>query len=158
VSLRFAPALLAATALAVAGCGGSSKTKTTTAPPASAHTAQATTATPASGGTASVNTGPVRGSLVGPNHSPTAGKLWPYTVKVSDPAGKPLSGTVDIEFLLSGQIVGRDKPPTHPLNHGTWHDLLTFPANSVGIPLTFQAVVHTPQGSITLDWPVNVKR
>jgi hypothetical protein len=100
----------------------------------------------------------VRGSLSGPDHTPTAGKGWPYTVKVTDAAGKPLPGTVDIQFVFSGQVVGRDKPPTHPLAHGMWHDVLTFPPQSVGLPLTFQAVVHTPQGSVTFNWPVKVKR
>ena len=112
----------------------------------------------AAGGTSNVTTGPVRGSLTAPDHTPIAGKGWPYTVKVSDPGGKPLDGTVDIEFLFAGQVVGRDPPPTHPLKNGSWHDVLTFPADAIGQPLTFRAVAHTSKGSISLDWPVNVKR
>jgi hypothetical protein len=37
------------------------------------------------------------------------------------------------------------------------HDTLKFPAAAAGMPLTFQAVVHTRLGSITLDWPVTVR-
>jgi hypothetical protein len=94
--------------------------------------------------------------LHGANHAPKAGKPWPYSVTVTDAAGHPLSGTVEIEFTFGGQVVGTDTPPTHPLTHGRWHDNLMFPARALGFPLTFQAVVHTGRGSITLDWPVTV--
>ena len=83
---------------------------------------------PANAGAAGdVTAGPVRGSLHALNHAPVAGKGWPYTVKVTDPAGKPIPGTVEIEFLFAGQVVGHDTPPTHPLRHGTWRSILTFP-------------------------------
>jgi hypothetical protein len=71
---------------------------------------------------------------------------------VSDAAGHPLSGTVEIEFV----VVGRDTPSSHPVANGRWRDTMTFPADAVGHPLTFRAVVHTRGGSITLDWPITV--
>jgi hypothetical protein len=83
---------------------------------------------------------------------------WSYSVRVTDAAGNPLSGTVDVEFVFGGQVVGRDTPPTHPVTNGRWHDTLKFPAAAVGMPLTFQTVVHTRLGSITLDWPITVKK
>jgi hypothetical protein len=144
-------------ALALAGCGGSSQPSSRASTTAAAR-ATSTPAAHAGGGGASVTAGPVRGVLTAPNHAPTAGKGWPYTVKVTDPNGKPLSGTVDVEFVFAGQIVGRDTPPTHPLTDGSWRDVLTFPAQAVGEPLTFQVVAHTRAGTITLDWPVDVKR
>jgi len=104
-----------------------------------------------------VTTGPVRGTLVAKDHAPRVGKLWRYEVRVTDAAGHPLNGTVDIEFLFGGQVVGHDTPPTHPIRNGRWHDNLTFPATAVGEPLTFQAVAHTTLGTITLDWPVRVR-
>jgi hypothetical protein len=100
----------------------------------------------------------VRASLVGANHKPIVGKDWPYSVHVTDASGKPLSGTVDIEFTFGGQVVGHDSPPTHPVKNGLWHDTLTFPAASAGQPLSLQAVVHTSTGSVTLGWPVTVKQ
>jgi hypothetical protein len=146
-------------ALVLAGCGGSkSKSTTTTSASHSATTPSTSASSQKSSGVASVTTGPVRGSLTGPNHAPTAGQGWPYSVKVMDAGGKPLSGMVDIEFLFGGQVVGRDTPPTHPVKNGTWHDVLTFPAQAIGEPLMLQAVVHTSAGTITLDWPVTVKR
>ncbi len=83
---------------------------------------------------------------------------WPCTIKVTDAAGRPLSGTVDVEFVFAGQVVGHDKPPTNRVENGVWHDVLTYPAESVGEPLALQAVVHTSQGTVKLDWPVSVKR
>jgi hypothetical protein len=100
----------------------------------------------------------VRASLSAPNHAPKAGKLWPYSVKVTDASGKPLTGTVDTEFLFGSQVVGHEDPATHPLKSGTLHDAVTWPAQAVGEPLALRVVVHTSQRTITLDWPVSVKR
>ena len=136
-------------------CGGSSSSTTTRTSATTQTTATGSAA--AQGGTSSVSTGPVRGALIGQNHAPRVGKLWPYSVHVTDAAGHPLNGTVDIEFVFGGQVVGRDTPPTHPVRDGRWHDKLTFPAPAVGQPLTFRAVVHTSLGTITLDWPVKVR-
>ena len=149
-----AASLLALT-VGLAACGGSSSSTTTRT---SATTNTTGTQTAASqGGTSSVTTGPVHGALIANDHAPRVGKLWPYSVHVTDAAGRPLNGTVDIEFVFAGQVVGRDTPPTHPVRHGLWHDKLTFPAPAVGEPLTFRAVVHTTLGTITLDWPVKVR-
>ena len=157
-----------ALAVTLAACGGGGKTKSsTTSTAAASHsaTAPATSSTapssPASsnaGGVASVTTGPVRASLHAPNHSPTAKKLWPYSVKVTDPSGKPLPGTVDTEFLFGSQVVGHEVPPTHPLKNGALRDAVTWPAQAVGEPLALRVVVHASQRTITLDWPVSVKR
>ncbi len=146
----------------VAACGGSSSTSATvqsvsTSTNASSPLATTTSAAPP-GGSASVTAGPVRGTLTAPNHAPTVGKPWPYSVKVTDATGKPLSGTVDIEFVFGGQVVGRDTPPTHPVKNGSWGDKIKFPADAAGQPLTFRAVVHTSRGSITLDWPITAQK
>jgi hypothetical protein len=110
-----------------------------------------------SGGGSTVSTGPVRGVLTGENHAPKVKQAWHYSVKVTDAAGHPLSGTVDIEFAFAGQVVGHDTPPTHAVRDGRWQEKLKFPAAAVGQPLALQAVVHTSLGSITLSWPVTVR-
>jgi hypothetical protein len=79
-------------------------------------------------------------------------------VRVTDASGHPLSGTVEIEFVFGGQVVGRDTPPTHPIKHGRWQDKLKFPPTAVGEPLTFRAVVHAQPGTVTLDWPITVRQ
>lgn len=103
-----------------------------------------------------MTSGPLRGSLSAANHAPIVNKSWAYSVKVTDAAGHPLSGTVDIEFVFGGQVVGHDTPPAHPVRNGAWSGTLTFPAAAIGEPISVQAVLHTSDGSITLDWPVSV--
>lgn len=144
--------VLAATVLAA--CGGSSK-KTP------AHKPTTTTPKPSSSvagkPTAAITTGPVRASLHAANHSPTAGKPWFYSVRVTNPSGHPLSGRVRVEFTFGGIVVGTDHPPVHPLRGGRWQEKLTFPQAALGHPLVFQVVVQTPAGSVTLGWPVQVR-
>jgi hypothetical protein len=150
--------LAALLSLAVAGCGAGSRP---TAPPthATASTVEAAPAPrpPVTGGRL-VSTGALRATLSGQNHTPTVNQPWRYAVTVSNAAGQPLSGTVAIEFLFAGQIVARDKPPTHPLANGLWQSTLKLPTTSVGYPLVMRAIAHTPAGSVTLNWPITVKR
>lgn len=89
---------------------------------------------------------------------PVAGKAWRYSVTATDSGGHPLNGTVDTRFVFGGQVVGRESPPTHLLRNGRLHDDVTFPAQATGIPLSFEVVVRTKPGSVTLDWPVRVRR
>jgi hypothetical protein len=144
-------------ALAIAACGGSSGTSSAThqqTPSAS----QTSTGTAPAGAGAIVSTGAVRASLAADNHAPRVGRPWHYTVKVTDAAGHPLWGTVDIEFAFAGQVVGHDTPPTHPVRNGHWQDNLKFPGAAIGQPLTLQALVHTRLGRVTLNWPVTVQK
>jgi hypothetical protein len=145
-------------ALGLAACGGGGTTTGSTTH-ATTTTRPATTTAPGQrGGKSSVTTGPVHGVLRADNHAPRVKRLWAYSVRVTDAAGRPLAGRVEIEFMFGGQVVGRDTPPTHPVKNGRWQDKLTFPPAAVGQPLTFRAVVHTRLGSITLDWPITVRR
>jgi hypothetical protein len=158
IGLRPAVGLAVAGAIAVAGCGGSSKSSSsgsgagtsTSATPQAAPAGSAGSA----GGKASVSTGPVHGVLRAPNHAPKIDKPWIFTVRVTDAAGHPLDGTLDVEFLFKGQVVGRDTPPTHTLKNGHWREKLKFPAPAVGQPLIFRVVAHTSRGTLVLDWPV----
>jgi hypothetical protein len=102
-------------------------------------------------------TKPIHATLVGANHHPKAGKLWPFTVTADDANGHPLPGTVDINFTFQGQVVGSDTPKTHRLSNGTWHEKLTYPPAAVGHPIALQVVIHTPIGTVTLSWPVVVR-
>ena len=140
----------------IAGCGSSTSSSSSTRPQ-TAPVATSTTSPSQNAGTSSVSTGPVRATLRGKNHAPKVNADWQYSVRVTSASGQLLSGTVDIEFVFGGQVVGRDTPPTHTVANGSWHDTLKFPAPAVGMPLTFRAVVHTRLGSVTLDWPVTVR-
>lgn len=135
-------------------------TSTTTAATTHATTTPATTKTAAKAPspTTPAYTPPVHATLVGQNHSPTVNKLWGYSLTVTDAKGRPLSGTVDVEFTFNGQVVGHDTPPTDPITDGHWHEEITFPPDAIGEPIAVQAVVHTSIGSITLDWPVKAQK
>ncbi len=147
------PALAAGlVSLALTGCGGSSHPPSR---PVKTQSASAPAKSPASGGS-SVTTGPVRATLLGQNHHPVAGKNWSYTVHVADAQRRPLSGIIDTEFAFHGAVVGKDTPPTHKFKHGGFEEKLKFPAMAIGYPIELQVVVHTPVGSVTLDWPVTV--
>jgi hypothetical protein len=88
------------------------------------------------------------------NHQPTIGQLWHYSVEAVDSGGHALTGTVDTQFVYNGQVVGHEDPPSHPLTNGRLDDAVTFPSPSLAVQLTFEVVVHTSAGSVTLDWPV----
>jgi len=158
MKLASAVAGLAVLAVILSACGGGGSATAQTTARTSTSTATtkagAATTTP----TSTVKAGPVHGTLSAENHKPVVGQQWRYTVTATDAAGRPLSGTVDVQFVFGGQVVGRDSPPTHPVKDGRWSDTLVFPARSVGQPLAVQAVVHTSKGSITMDWPITVQR
>ena len=141
---------------AIAGCGASSSSSSSAGSSSSSSTATQAAPPASTTPSPSVTSGPVHGALRAAGHTPVAGHPWPYSVHVTDANGKPLSGTVDIEFAFNGSVVGHDTPPTHALTEGAWQDKLTFPSTALGYPLVFQAVVHTSAGSVTLGWPVTV--
>jgi hypothetical protein len=153
------PVALGLTTLAVGACGGSSNSSSsaTRSRPATTTRAAAKSSS-ATGSQALVTTGPVRAMLRAPTHTPVVGKNWTYTITATDAAGHPLNGTVLSEFAFAGQVVGREAPPTHRLKHGRLRDVIQYPARSVGVPLTFYAVVETRLGKVTLKWPIKVRR
>jgi hypothetical protein len=144
----------------LAACGGSSKHTTTKAKTtAPTSTAPAPSASPATATTPTVTSGPVHATLHGANHTPAAGKAWDYSVHATDASGKPLSGTVETEFVVPGiGVVGKETPAVHPLKNGVLSDNVTFPAAAVGHPIYLVTVVRTSAGSVALGWSVSVKR
>ena len=93
-------------------------------------------------------------TLHGQDHSPKINANWFYSVEAVNAQGQALAGTVATEFVYNGQVVGHESPPTHPLTNGRLDDKVQFPPASLAIPLVFQVVVTTADGSVTLDWPV----
>jgi hypothetical protein len=147
--------LAAVLSLAVAGCGDSRPTPRPTR--SSTTTATTPTLLPATGAR-SVSTGALRAALDAENHTPKVNQPWPYSLRVTNTSRQPMAGTVAVEFLLAGQIVSYDKPPTHRITNGLWQSTLKFPATAIGYPLTLRAIAHTSAGSITLDWRITVHR
>jgi hypothetical protein len=152
--------LLAVTLIATACGGGSPSGPTTrTSRPPTTKTTQTngttqTAGTSAATPPAAITTGPIHATLHAQSHRPVIKKNWSYTVSASDASGHPLSGTVFSQFLVAGQLVGHETPPTHRLKNGHLHDVIVFPPQSAGVPVTFETVIHTRLGSVTLGWTV----
>jgi len=161
-------AVVVAAALGVAACGGSShhaksasKPKTTaTHTTATAPSTTATTATTSGTGkyTSQVTSGPVHAKLIGENHAPIANHPWKYEVHVTSASGQPLSGTILTEFVYPPiGVVGKESPPTHKFTDGVFKDSVRFPPTAEGHTVYLQTVIHTKDGSVTLDWQVTTK-
>lgn len=88
-------------------------------------------------------------------HHPRAGAPWPIAIRAYDPAGHPLAAEVRYQYLFGGAVVARR---SHYRFRGTFHDTFRWPARSLGLPLTFRAVVTTRFGTRRLDYDVQVQR
>jgi hypothetical protein len=93
-------------------------------------------------------------TLAAPTHRPRANAPWPIAIEARGPGGRPLRAAVRYQFLFAGSVVARR---SHYRFRGTFHDVIRWPANSVGVPLTFRAVVATALGTRRLDYRVRVR-
>lgn len=152
-------------ALALAACGSAAPHHSADSPAGSATTGSAGAATGATdptgrpGGTTSgptaSQTAPIVAVLHAPGHTPKVGN-WPITIDLTR-AGHPIHGHVSYAFLFGGQVVSTQGVGTHsPDFVGVFHDIITWPARAVGLPLTFRVVITTPYGVKDVDYPVKV--
>jgi hypothetical protein len=88
-------------------------------------------------------------------HRPRANTKWRITVTARRGRQK-LAGTVSYRYLFNGTQVGTSKGGS--FRHGVYHDIIIWPAKSVGHPLTFEAVVKTRYGTLDLRWWIRVRR
>ena len=135
--LRIAAPLLV---LAAAGCGSSHSTATTRPHRVSF---------------------PFRAVLHAPTHTPKAGKPWLYSVRVTDPQGRPIRARITMRVLFGGIPVGKvDAGKTFSFV-GTWREPkdspLIWPARSRGHPLTFEAIVSARGATKRLDYTIDVQ-
>lgn len=94
-------------------------------------------------------------TLSASTHRPKTNAPWPIAIEARGPGGRPLRAEVRYRFLFAGSVVARR---SHYRFRGAFHDVIRWPANSVGVPLTFRAVVTTALGTRQLDYPVRVRR
>ena len=119
--------------------------------------------------TASAATSPnVRATMSTTSTTPLVDTPWRYTIVVKDRTGKPLTAKARLQILLGTLVVGCWKGTAMTqcsgANAGTWipfkgkrTGVLTWPAQSAGIKLTFQATVVAAGRSLKLRAPVTVK-
>src|SRR5438270_6018042 len=110
--------LAVATTVAVTACGSThEKTISTAQRPAQTSTADRLVAT-----------------LKAPNHTPKVGTPWVITVTANDRAGHAVSAHLQYLFLFNGAVVAKRSDLAFK---GVIHDNIGWPAQAVGIALTF---------------------
>jgi len=111
---------------------------------------------------------PVRATMTTSSVKPVVDQPWRFTVTVKNAAGKPVVAKMRLQILLGTTVVGCWKVTAmmqcSGANAGTWiafkgkrSDVITWPAQSVGIELTFQAVVVAAKRTVRLRSPVTVQ-
>jgi hypothetical protein len=111
---------------------------------------------------------PVRATMATSSTKPLVDTPWRYTVVVKNPAGEPLAAKMRLQILLGTTVVGCWKGTAMTAcsgaNAGTWirfkgkrTGVLSWPAQSAGVKLTFQAVVVAASRSLRLRTPVTVQ-
>jgi hypothetical protein len=111
---------------------------------------------------------PVRATMSTTSTTPLVDTPWRYTIVVKDRSGKPLQAKARLQILLGTLVVGCWKRTAMTqcsgATAGTWipfkgkrTGVLTWPAQSAGIKLTFQATVVAAGRSLKLRAPVSVK-
>jgi hypothetical protein len=111
--------------------------------------------------------GPVRATMTSSSPRPLADTPWRYTITVKV-NGKPAPARARLQILLGQTVVGCWKDtamvPCQGANSGTWISfkgkrtgVLRWPAQSVGVRLTFQVTIVAGGGTVRLRTPVTVQ-
>jgi len=117
--------------------------------------------------TAAAGVNPVRASMTTTSTQPVVDTPWRYTIVVNDRAGKPLAAKARLQILVGTLVVGCWKQAAivqcSGATAGTWipfkgkrTGVITWPAQSAGVKLTFQATVVAAGSSLKLRAPVTV--
>jgi len=117
--------------------------------------------------TAAAGMNPVRASMTTTSTQPVVDTPWRYTIVVNDRGGKPLAARARLQILVGTLVVGCWKQTAivqcSGANAGTWipfrgkrTGVITWPAQSAGVKLTFQATVVAAGRSLKLRAPVTV--
>jgi hypothetical protein len=117
--------------------------------------------------TAAAGTNPVRASMTTSSTQPLVDTPWHYKIVVKDSAGRALAAKARLQILVGTLVVGCWKQTAivqcSGANAGTWISfkgrrtgVITWPAQSAGVKLTFQATVVAAGRSLKLRAPVTV--
>ena len=110
----------------------------------------------------------VRVTLKTSSATPVVDQPWRYTITVKSGAGKPLAARMRLQILLGATVVGCWKGGQMAQcldgSLGSWipfkgkrTGVLTWPAQSVGVKLTFRAIVVAQKRTFKLRAPVTVQ-
>jgi hypothetical protein len=109
----------------------------------------------------------VRSTLTTTSKTPRVGEQWRWTVTARE-SGKPVAARVRLQILFGRTVVGCWKggkmtqctgaASGDPIAfNGRRTGVITWTADSVGVPLTFQAVVTANKQTRRLSTPVQVR-
>ena len=118
--------------------------------------------------TAAAGMNAVRASMTTTSTEPLVDTPWRYTIVVKNRAGKPLAAKARLQILVGALVVGCWKQtaivPCSGATAGTWipfrgkrTGVITWPAQSAGAKLAFQATVVAAGTSLKLRAPVTVR-
>jgi hypothetical protein len=97
--------------------------------------------------------------LYAPTHHPVASTRWPIRITARDGEGHRVRGTVRYAFLYHGEVVLRQNPKGDRHFAGDFRDRrLMWSKRTIGLRLTFRAIVDTKLGQANLDYMVTVHR
>ena len=110
---------------------------------------------------------PIRAKLTTGGATPTADQPWRYTVTVRSGQGVPLVAKMKLQLLLGQTVVGcwkgGEMVQCFSRTAGDWiafkgkrTGVLRFPAQAVGVALTFQATVRASGQVRRLRAPITV--
>jgi hypothetical protein len=113
-------------------------------------------------------TAPIRATLTTTTATPVVGQPWRWKVVVRSATGRPLRAKLRLQILFAGTVVGCWKNGAMTqctgADAGAWipfrgrrSGVLTWPAESVGVKLTFQAIVVAQKQTRRLRAPVTVQ-
>ena|ERR1700739_3558523 len=94
----------------------------------------------------------VTASMVVGTHNPKVNKPWPLKFTVTK-GGKGVKASVSYEYLYGGKVVAKR---SHYTFTGHFSDTFYWPADAVGEPLTFRAVITSGKALIYLDYAIKV--
>jgi len=111
---------------------------------------------------------PIKAKLTTSTPTPLVDQPWRYTVTVKSATGVPLAARAKLQLLLGETVVGCWKAGAmvqcFSQAAGDWiafrgkrTGVLRFPAQSLGVKLTFQAIVKAQRQTRKLRAPVTVK-
>jgi hypothetical protein len=111
---------------------------------------------------------PIRTKLVTSTQTPVVDQPWRFTVTAKSAAGSPLAARMKLQLLLGETVVGCWKGGAmvqcFAPGAGEWiafrgkrTGVLRFPAQSIGVKLTFQALVKAQGQTRRLRSPVTVR-
>ena len=99
---------------------------------------------------------PFKATLHAPTHTPRVTKPWPIWIRVTDRAGQPIRARLTMRLLFAGVPVGKVDSGRVYTFKGTWRERrgqeITFPAQSRGHRLTFQALVIARGRTVKLNY------